>query len=114
MGEARAVPRLIESLKDPDAMVLGKRLLQPHGDPQAIGPLIETLNDVKESVRMAAMATLCSLGEPSIEPLIHALIDPNEDICHRATLALVTIGEPAVDTLIKALGDQNPGIPRVL
>ena len=64
------------------------------GDPRAIGPLIETLNDAKEQVRMAAMATLCSLGEPSIDPLIRALIDPNEDICRRATLALVTIGEP--------------------
>jgi len=59
---------------------------------------------------MAAMATLCSLGETSIAPLIAALVDKNEDTARRAELALVTIGEASVEPLIAALTNQNAGL----
>jgi HEAT repeat protein len=68
------------------------------------------MNDTEETVRMAAMATLVSLGAPSIEPLIRALNDQSEDVQRRAALALTTIGTPAVDNLIRALGDENAGV----
>ena len=82
MGETKAVPVLIEALKDGDAWsgMKRSRSRQDWQSPGSQTPLIETLNDAKEHVRMAAMATLCSLGEASIDPLIHALVDANEDV----------------------------------
>ena len=112
MGESRAVPNLIDALKDADPWVRHEAAvaLGRVGDPHAVAPLIESLNDPLEHVRMAAMATLCSLGQASISPLIQALVDKNEDVSRRAALALATIGEHSVEPLIAALSSQNPGI----
>ena len=112
MGEVRAEPHIIEALKDTDSWVRHEAAvsLGRIGTPHAVAPLIESLNDPLEHVRMAAMATLCSLGQASIPPLIQALVDKNEDISRRAALALATISEPSVEPLIAALTDKNPGI----
>ena len=114
IGESRAVPQIVEALKDPDAGVRHESAiaLGHIGDPRAVSPLIESLNDAKENVRMAVMATLCSLGEHAIGPLSgHWWTRMKRSAGGHRSLSSPSANRP-VESLIHALKDQSPGIRR--
>jgi HEAT repeat protein len=84
------------------------------GDPQAIPPLIQALQnedyedyEVQVRVREAACEALVKIGAPAVPHLIQALGDWDSGVRAAACEALVKIGAPAVPHLIQALGDGD-------
>jgi HEAT repeat protein len=109
-----ALPAIISALKDSDPLVRQEAALSLAGyaDPVSVTPLIELLKDEHGYVRMAAVETLCIIGQEAIDPLIHALGDGDEQLRQRSSFALVTIGSPAVDRLIDSMQSENPAVTR--
>lgn len=96
----RAVPTLIDLLRDPDAtlrtaaaVALGK--VQ---DPRATAALVELVRDPDDLVRWAAVQALEISGDESVvEPLIHALSDEDPYLREEAIEALSRIGRERAD-----------------
>jgi len=77
------VAGLIQALKRKRDLIVRKNAaiaLGELGDGRTIQPLIQTLNDNKETVRDAASKALEQIGEPAVRPLIEALNDKEEFI----------------------------------
>lgn len=77
------------------------------GDPQAVVPLIEALEDSALLVRGAAAGALGALGDArAFEPLVRALGDSHRWVHEAAVKALVALKDGrTVGLLIEALGD---------
>jgi hypothetical protein len=115
LGDASAVPALIQALKDSDkdvcrnaAEVLGKI-----GKP-AVPALIEAVKDSNEGVRRFAVVALGEIGDASAIPaLIQALKDSKEDVRFYSVTALGKLGDAsAVPALIQALKDSDKDVCR--
>ena len=78
------------------------------GDPNAIDPLVEALDDRKRVKDVAAKA-LGEIGEPqAVGPLVELLEDENWEVRGTAAKALGKIGDPrAIKPHITTLEDQN-------
>jgi len=73
------------------------------GDARGVDPLIITLGDMNEEVRMKAMEALGQIGTPAVVQLISALKHENEDVRESAAEVLEKMGSTAVVSLIFAL-----------
>jgi len=114
-----AVPFLIPLLKDEDenvrasaAAALGS--IGPAAE-EAIGALIDMLNDSSLYVRPFAFVNLSCIGKPAIGPLINALRAANPAIRAGAARALGEMGPhagPAVPNLKGLLRDNSPEVRR--
>jgi RNA polymerase sigma factor (sigma-70 family) len=79
-------------------------------DRTVIEPLLATLRDKDETVRLAAVSGLGQAGAPAVSPLI-ALLREEGPLRTLAALALANIGEAAkaaVPALIETLGSRDP------
>jgi HEAT repeat protein len=78
------------------------------GDPRAVPALIEALKDEDEYVRSYAASALGKIGKPAVPALIEALKHEDKTVRWSAAFSLDKIGEPAVPVLIEALkhGDK--------
>jgi len=64
------------------------------GDSRAVKPLIQTLVDEDETVRISAANALGHIGScQALDPLIHALKDKNGFVRDQAALSLGLIGD---------------------
>ncbi|MCP1392008.1 MAG: HEAT repeat domain-containing protein [Methanothrix harundinacea] len=63
------------------------------GDPRAVDPLIEALNDENEWVRLNAAKALGEINDPrTIKPLVEAMDDNNVDVREAVREALEKLG----------------------
>ncbi len=84
------------------AGVLGKMR-----DARAIPPLIEILKDNDVNVRWIASKSLAIMGYPAVRPLIDAMDDKSLRVRKRALDALVKMGQPAIRSLVGSLDDER-------
>lgn len=113
IGDDRAVPALIEALKDEsDVSWLAARSLGMIGDRRAIDPLIESLGSPEKWLRQGAAWALGKIGdEKAIEPLIPILQDQKKDVRKNAAWALGIIGdERAIEPLTRLQQDEDEGV----
>jgi len=107
IGSPKAIPALIEALKDKDAEMrkAAAEALGLIGSPEAVPALIEALQDKDAEVREDAAEALGKIGSPEAVPaLIKALKDKDVWVRKAAAKALGNIGSPeAIPALIKAL-----------
>jgi HEAT repeat protein len=111
IGDAEAVPGLLEALHDADADVrwAAAAALERIGDAAAVPGLLEALHDADADVRWAAAAALERIGDAAAVPgLLAALRDANAGVRRAAAEMLGQIGDAtAVPGLLHALGDAD-------
>ena len=111
IGSPKAIPALIEALKDKDAEMrkAAAEALGLIGSPEAVPALIEALQDKDAEVREDAAEALGKIGSPEAVPaLIEALKDKDVWVRKAAARALGEIGSTeAVPALIEALRDEK-------
>lgn len=73
--DSRAVPALIDVLRDPELLPLVAGALGGIADPRAFDPLVELLGHEVAAVRQAAIAALLALRHPESERRVLALLD---------------------------------------
>ena len=109
IGDAEAVPGLLEALHDADADVrwAAAAALERIGDAAAVPGLLAALRDANAGVRRAAAEMLGQIGDAAAVPgLLQALGNANADVRWAAAAALGQIGDAtAVPGLLHALGD---------
>lgn len=113
LGDARAIEPLVHTLKDRGAVgmsspgAMGEALVR-FGE-QAVGPLIQTLEDSNVNTRRAAAQILVKIGDArAVEPLVKALRDEDGFLRQFAAQALGKIGDArAVEPLVTALRDGD-------
>jgi HEAT repeat protein len=112
MKARKNVRGLIKALgyqKDYGVRRVAAEALGEIGDPRAVDPLTNALNDDKV-VRRAAIRALGEIGAPAVVPLTNALKDGKEVVRGAAAEVLVKIGAPAVEPLIAALTDKHEDV----
>jgi HEAT repeat protein len=111
IGDAEAVPGLLEALHDADADVrwAAAAALERIGDAAAVPGLLAALGDADANVREAAAAALGEIGDAAAVPgLLAALRDANAGVRRAAAAALGEIGDAAaVPGLLHALRDAE-------
>jgi HEAT repeat protein len=118
LGDARAIPALIEGLKDSqvDNQVFNLWALGSIGDKSAVPAIQEKLKAEDPAVRRTAVYVLGALKDPrAIHDLQVALNDPSDDVRWNAAIALAQLNDAAgVDVLIKLTDrsyvEQMPGM----
>lgn len=116
IGSARAVPALLEAMRDPyedeDVKLACAHALGMIRDPQAIPPLIEALREPDKWVSPRVADALIRFGSLVEAPLIEALRDPDSD--HLRAWAASILGEirsrTAVPSLIRCLWDRAESV----
>ena len=121
-GNARAVPALIEAMRDEDThvRVAVMEALGRLGDPRAIEPLAGYLvNPVKKERRSkyehheahditAAAMALSALGEPAFQSLQDALNSESQEVRRASVQGLGALSSPrVVEPLVHALNDSR-------
>lgn len=112
LGNKKAVPHLIQALKNNDLLLPAIKALERLGDKSAIKPLIEAMTSgVRLTQRHAIEDTLGAFGEPAIKPLSKVLHHRNSDVREGVVCALhKTSDRKAVDLLIRALKDPDANV----
>ena len=111
IGDAKAVPPLIQALADENARVRrnAAKALGSIGDDAAVEPLVASLGDEDSRVRKDAADALGEMGQAAVQPLVHTLNTASEQkVRWHALEALRNISVVGViDVLIQALRDEN-------
>ncbi len=114
IGDARAVPALLEALKEPntesrEAVI---KALGQIGDPRAAPALLAAMKNPSLQVRQAAVEALGEVGGPqALAALRAALEDADPGLRESAVQALGHLGDPgAADDLVAALGDSSGSV----
>ncbi len=83
-------------------------------DPQSVEPLLKTLTDKEDEVRVESARSLGKISDRRVvDPLIAALRDQKEEVRRSATIALGKIKDPrSVPALILALEDEKASVRR--
>ncbi len=111
LGDPRAVPLLIASLKDkePRVRVEGIRSLSAIGDKRAVDPLIGALGDTSSDVRFQAAAALGDLKDTrAVGPLSALINDRDLRVSATAAEALARMEDPrAIRLMLDSLGSGD-------
>jgi len=112
LGDKRAVPALLEALRDDNETVRGMAALSlgKLGDTRAEAPLRKLENDASPFVRSNATKALASLGSSSPQP-----VAPSTGARHFVTVKINSAGAPpdAPKLLYEAIMAELPKLPRV-
>jgi HEAT repeat protein len=93
IGDPRAVPALVDALKDPTISWIAAESLGELGDPRAVQPLTDALNSNEKWLRRNAAIALGRIGDPAAKaPLTGLLSDEKHEVRQAAALALGMIG----------------------
>jgi HEAT repeat protein len=107
IGDPKAVPALIEALKDPVISWIAADSLGKLGDKRAVQPLIASLGSDEKWLRRNAAKALGRIGDPAaVEPLIGLLSDGKHDVRQAAAAALGTIGSPGSIAALQLLSED--------
>lgn len=103
--------RVISDLKDPDPRVRLKTVqqLKESRSPQAVGLLIQMLDDPDNFVSIVAASALAQIGEPSLTPLLAAADSEKENVRIVACLALGDLGHPAAVPVLEKRSKEKTG-----
>ncbi len=87
LGDERALPHLIEALKDEEARWAAIDALARIGSPKALKPLSSLLRDKRHEVRMEVVAAFGRFSDERILPMLEALEqkDPSSEVRTRAS-----------------------------
>jgi HEAT repeat protein len=110
IGDAVAIPRLLDALKDEDKTVrrAAAQALGRFRDPSVIPQLLDALKDEDETVRRATAHSLGRIGDISTAPtLVKVLTDPELGVRRAAEEPLVKMGAGAAATVVNALNDED-------
>jgi HEAT repeat protein len=107
--DTRAIPGLIEALKQDDRRVRwgAARLLDGFSSYRKVAPLIAALEDEDTDVLSMAAHALSRCGKVAIHPLIVVFKAGNSSQCVWAARALIEMGRPAVRPLLVALRNES-------
>ncbi|MDY6819648.1 MAG: HEAT repeat domain-containing protein [Halobacteriales archaeon] len=116
LGEANAVPPLVDRLNDTDPRVRERaaRSLGILADPRAVDPLIQHLDDEHPRVRREVAEALGAIGsDKAVSALQDLLEDSNESVRRIAIDGLGNLGRPEpIPDLVEALSDPSPIVRR--
>lgn len=106
-GMADRLEELVEKLRDSSKEVVKASIVEAIGqigDPRAVKPLIEALNDAEMLVRWNAIKGLARFGEDAVAPLLRALDTADRFKRRNVVQALGELGgDESVDRLIRML-----------
>lgn len=99
----------------PELRMAAATALGKIGDADAVGPLVQRLNDSDERVRVRAARSCGRIGDPrAVEPLIERLSDPVVDVRRATANALGRIGtQQSIDALRRLLDDESEAVRRI-
>jgi HEAT repeat protein len=109
LGDARAVPALVEGLKDsqPDNQIFALWALGSIADKSAVPAIQETVKAEDPAVRRTAVYVLGALKDPrAIHDLQVALNDPNDHVRWNAAMALAQLEDAAGADVLMKLADR--------
>lgn len=117
LGDAEAVPTLIEALNDREWRVrtAAARALERLTDTRAVFPLCRLLDDPKAEVRCAAIQSLDTLGDPQVTASLIIALEREQDSEARRLIAraLGNIGDDrALRPLQRLNGDRHWAVRR--
>lgn len=95
---------------DPQGAVLALRTIAQIQDDQAVGPLLEILDEASDlDVQTATVFALGELGSPEALPALHPLLDSSEwALRAKSASALGGLGDPvAIPRLVQSMRDEN-------
>ncbi len=107
--DPRIVPAMIERLHDDDwwLRLTAADALGHIGDPRAVQPLIQALEDPE--IRWAAVEALGRIGDPRALPaLAHLLKDPAPEIRIEILLAMERFNHPQILTALRRIAATDP------
>jgi HEAT repeat protein len=110
LGDTRAVPALVEGLKDSDAdnQVFNLWALGSIGDTSAVPAIQQTLRAQDPAVRRTAVYVLGALKDArAIHDLQVALNDPSDDVRWNAAVALALLKDSAGADILMKLADRG-------
>jgi HEAT repeat protein len=110
MGDPRAVPTLLEGLKDPDPenQIYTLWALGSIGDASAVSSIVGRLGSNEPAVRKTAAYVLGVIKDPSaIHDLQVALNDPSNDVRWNAAMALAQLNDASGADLLMTLLNRD-------
>lgn len=109
IGDAKAVPALINALTDQSVAIDAANALARIGDPRAVDGLLSLIGDDDASTRQAAVGALNSLALPSLsERIIPLLNDSDSNVREAAVKIAGYFGYPnAAGALVELSHDPN-------
>jgi HEAT repeat protein len=112
--DPRAVPALIDALRDAELLPLVASALGGIADPRAFEPLVELLRHDAAAVRQAAVAALVAVRHPESERRVLALLDDPDPRCREAAAKLVPrlAPRPGVEALRRGCVDAVEAVRR--
>lgn len=108
-GSQPSISSLESIVYDSAGHALAAAKLGELGDPDAVEPLIEALNDRSSEVKANAIHSLGQLGDQrAVVPLLRRLEDPDDLVSSQAALALAELGDTrAIGPMIELLRTVN-------
>lgn len=103
------------SAEIPELRMAAANALGELGEPKAVSPLVDRLNDTDPRIRERAARSLGMLGDPrAVDPLIRYLDDTHPRVRREVAESLGTIGsDRAVSALRDLLDDPNETVRRI-
>lgn len=110
LGDRRAVPALVDALKDPvvETRIYALIALAELHDPGSVPAVIEATNDEDKDVRKTAVYALGELGDRRAIPVLEqALNNQTADIRFNAALSLSRYGDRNADPVLRSMLDRS-------
>lgn len=110
LGDRRATPLLVETLKDQDVetRIYALIALGDLRDPAAVPSVIQAANDDDKDVRKTALYVLGEIGDPrGTETLANALKDETADVRYNAAVALAQLGDKRALGVLREMLDRE-------
>ncbi|HEX7418750.1 MAG TPA: HEAT repeat domain-containing protein [Thermoanaerobaculia bacterium] len=110
LGDRRAVPALIDALKDPvvETRIYALIALAELHDPDSVPAVIDATNDEDKDVRKTAVYALGALGDKRALPVLEqALNNQTADIRFNAALSLSRFGDRNAEPVLRAMLDRS-------
>jgi HEAT repeat protein len=109
IGDARAVPVLVDALRDPvvETRIYALIALAELRDRSSVPAVIAATRDEDKDVRKTAIYALGDIGDPRAVPILEeALNDQVADIRFNAAMALSRFGDQKAEPVLRAMVDR--------
>lgn len=110
LGDRRAVPALVDALRDPvvETRIYALIALAELHDPSSVSAVIDATNDEDKDVRKTAVYALGELGDRRAVPVLEqALNNQTADIRFNAALSLSRFGDRNAEPVLRAMLDRS-------
>jgi HEAT repeat protein len=108
IGDRRATPLLLESLKDPETRLYALLALGDLRDPAAVPRLIEATRDGDKDVRKTAFYALGEIKDPrAVDAMVAGLEDRVPDVRWNAAIALAQFNDRRAAPILRTMLDRT-------